>query len=68
MERERQKAKIEAQTFTLAHYNFGGYKKHPLLILGHTFSWYYNAIVGTIMQLSVLSSKIQGLQHWGRKK
>ena len=37
------------------------------LKLGPTFSQYYNAIVGIIMQLSDLSSKIRDLPHWGRK-
>ena len=36
--------------------------------VGPTLSGYYNAIVSTIMQLSVLSSKNQDLQNWGRKK
>ena len=40
--------------------------KHPLLILGLTFSRYYNAIVGTMMTFLVRSSEILDLQHWGR--
>ena len=37
----------------------------PLLILGPTFSRYYNAIVGPMMTFLVRSFKILDLQHWG---
>ena len=41
---------------------------HPFLILGLTFSRYYNVIVGPLMTILVVrSSKIQDLQHWVRK-
>ena len=44
----------------------GSLKKHPLLFLRPTFSWYYNVIVGPKTTISVRSSKIHDLKHWGR--
>ena len=41
--------------------------KHLRLFLRPTLSWYYNVNDGLIMQLSDLSSKIRGLELWGRK-
>ena len=38
----------------------------PLLILGSTICRFNNVNVGHIMTISGLSSKIRGLQHWGR--
>ena len=40
--------------------------KAPPLILGPTFSLYYNVIVGPKITISVWPSNIQDLQHWGR--
>ena len=40
-------------------------KSTPLLFLGPIISRYYNVIVRPMMEISVSSSKIGDLQHWG---